>query len=85
MSAEKTAMEAAIQRALDLSSNYDPNNVATIRTQLARDIANAVDAYVLIKLTALKVALVTPGAFAGTGGGPAPVVVIPGTIGTYQP
>lgn len=83
MSAEKTAMEAAIQRALDLPANYDPNNAATIRTALARDIANAVDAYVIVKLTNLKRALATPGAFTGAGTGT--VVVSPGTIGAYTP
>jgi hypothetical protein len=83
MSAEKDAMQAAIQRALDLPANYDPNNAAQIRTTLARDIANAVDAYVLVKLGTLKAALVVPGAFTGAGTGT--VVVSPGTIGTYTP
>ena len=84
MSIEKQTMEQAIQRALEMPVNYNPNDMATIRTRLARDIANAVDAYVVFKFNALKTALINPTAFTGTGA-TGPVTVIPGSITGYQP
>lgn len=84
MSAEKQAMELAIRRALEMNGNYQPNGVGAMRQQLANDIANAVDAYVVFKLGALKAVLTNPTVYTGTGP-TGPVTIVPGSIAGYNP
>lgn len=80
MSAEKTAMKATIRTALSR-----PNTGGSdMTTEVADQIASAVDTYVLFKLGQLKIVLATPGAFMSPGG-PTLGPCAPGAIAGYTP
>lgn len=76
----KQQLTASIQQTLTRASQGEDQG-----RQVAAELSDAIDAYIVSKLNLLKVALIAPGAFAGTGGGPAPVIVTPASIARYEP
>jgi hypothetical protein len=62
----------------------DPASAESVKIELSQKIAAAIEQYVEAKLTALATQLVLPTAYVGAGP-TGPVVINPGTIGSYNP
>ena len=72
-----------IERALELQGTATSEGSQAAKQQIVNSLATAIELYTKAKLTELKTALITPGAFQGVGTGT--VVVTAAGLNTYNP